>query len=160
MFRSRRMDGKAPHFLGAVDNHLSQDSSRAAAIEEFRALRDEVRSRLEKQQEITSYAIAFMAAIAVAASFLSREKSGLERLAPAYPLISIVLSGFTLMTLDHDMNIAHIYNYIDTRLRPRLNSQSKDSEDWGWNEYRAQRQQGGGLRNTFFTGPSRPVNMQ
>jgi hypothetical protein len=129
----------------------------AAVIQEFCALHDELRSRLEKQQEITSYAIAFVAAIAVSASFLSREKSNFERLAPAYPVISLILSGFTLMTVDHDMNIAHIYNYIDTKLAPQLTHLTDGTlaklKVWGWNQFRAKAQQGGGW-TTILTGPA------
>jgi uncharacterized protein YqgC (DUF456 family) len=126
----------------------------AAAMEEFHVLHGEVQSRIEKQQEVTSYAIAFMAALAVAISFLSRQTSTFERLAPAYPIISIILSGFTLMVVDHDMNIAHIYDYIDKKLRPQLAHLSKDALDniWSWNRYRAERQQGCGL-SIILTGP-------
>jgi small basic protein len=125
-----------------------------AIIEEFRVLHDEVRSRLEKQQEITSYAIAFLAAIAVASSFLSRERSVFERLAPTYPVISFILSGFTLMVVDHDMNIAHIYSYIDTELAPQLIYPLDGGlgKALGWNHYRARQQQGVGWK-IVLTGP-------
>lgn len=146
MFRGRRNRNirslDPPEFLPAP----APAPAPAAAIEEFRALHEELRSRLEKQQEITSYAIAFIAAIAVAISFLTNNKSNFERLAPAYPMISIVLSGFTLMTIDHDMNIAHIYEYIDKHLVPLILDLTDRSPGklkiWDWNRYRANQQQG------------------
>jgi hypothetical protein len=147
-----RRNNRKPQLLSPTDG--LEAIGHAAVIEEFRALHGELQSRLEKQQEITSYAIAFLAAIAVAISFLSREKSSFERLAPAYPVISIILSGFTLMAVDHDMNIAHIYSYIDTELVPQFAHLAEGTlgKVWEWNHYRARQQQGGGWR-IILTGP-------
>jgi hypothetical protein len=153
IFRRRR-----DHFelapLPVDDAHALRQT---AVMEEFQALRDEVRSRLEKQQEITSYAIAFMAAIAVAISFLSHQNFDFRRLAPLYPFASLILAGFTLMASDHDMNIAHIYRYIDTILRPRIAAMLQLSPEklqvWEWNRERARWQQGGGFK-LLLTGPT------
>ena len=144
-------NNKKPQSLSSED---PKTLGSAAVIEEFHVLHDELRSRLEKQQEITSYAIAFMAAIAVAGSFLSRQQSTFERLAPAYPVLSIILSGFTLMVVDHDMNIAHIYKYIDEKLAPQFTHLAKDAlgSIWAWNRYRAEQQQGVGWL-IVITGP-------
>jgi hypothetical protein len=127
-----------------------------AVVEEFRTLRDELRSRFEKQQEITSYAIALMAALVVTISFLSQQQFNFESLLLVYPLTSLVLAGFTLMVTEHDMNIAHIYRYFETVLRPRLAELTDLSPEtlnvWGWNRKRAEWQQGDGWR-ILLTGP-------
>jgi processive 1,2-diacylglycerol beta-glucosyltransferase len=127
-----------------------------AVVAEFRALRDEVQSRLEKQQEITSYGIAFVAALVVAFSFLRQPEFDFSHVGVVYPVISLILAGFTLMCADHDMNIAHIYSYVETVLRPQLaeltNLSAEQLHIWEWNKARAEWQQGGGWKRQIYAG--------
>jgi hypothetical protein len=122
-----------------------------AIAHEYRALREEVKGRIEKQQEITNFAVAFLAAVAVAGASLSSNGQLLLVVSPYFPLVPLILSAFALMTLDHEMNVAHMYGYIDNHLRPRLlailrSIGAGDGDVWAWNDFRARHQQGNSRR--------------
>jgi hypothetical protein len=129
-----------------------------AIFEEFRTLRDEIRTRIEKQQEITNFSIAFMAALLIATSQLLPKSELLKRFTPFYPIISLLLAAFTLMTLDHEMNILHLYTYLDQKLQPRMNrivssAAAGAASVWEWNRYRASWQQHAGRVGVLLTSP-------
>jgi hypothetical protein len=128
-----------------------------AMLGEYHALREEITARIQKQQEITSFALALVGGfIAITQLFNDALPPFRELLAPHtfYPIISLVFSAFTLMTLDHEMNIAHLFNYIDLCLRPRMNELLKQVLQpgvamWQWNQTRARWQQHAGLASIF-----------
>ena len=120
-------------------------------VEEFRALRAELTTRIEKQQDITNFAVVILVGMLAAAKAVEGEAStsdALLQLRLFFPWISIVLSSFTLMTLDHEMNIAHIPTYVYLRLRfqmeTALHASKHASGLWEWNAYRAAWQQHAG----------------
>ncbi len=115
-----------------------------ALVEEFRALRAELTTRIEKQQDITNFAIALLVgfvAVVKAVEGRASTEDALLQLRVFFPWISIVLSSFTLMTLDHEMNIAHLSIYVHTRLRPQVDAALQSTGLWEWNAYRAAWQQ-------------------
>jgi hypothetical protein len=127
-----------------------------AIIAEFRALRSELTMRIGKQQDITNYAIAIIAGLLAVARIGGSQSdpsigTALAGLSVLFPCISIALSAFTLMILDHEMNIAHLSIYIHDHLRPQIASADVTTLDqrspliWQWNAYRAARQQHAGV---------------
>lgn len=124
---------------------------------EYRALRDEVNARIQKQQEITSFAIAVAGGFVALTQLVGDDKNPLHTLGtPGYlfPIISFAFSAFTMMTLDHEMNIAHIQNYIDNLLRPKMEfvlsrTGNIDASAWEWNAIRSGWQQHKGWRTIF-----------
>ncbi|MCF7552174.1 hypothetical protein [Pseudonocardia sp. WMMC193] len=154
-----RSDLRVPLTLQGVEgvSEASRSLEYDVLVTEYRALRDEVKSRIEKQQEITNFAVAFIAAAAVAGAGLYGKDDLFVALRPYFPLASIVLSAFALMTLDHEMNIANIYAYIDGRLRPEISrvvhsTEGVRSDALGWGAYRSIQQQGSS-GNLAWTAP-------
>jgi hypothetical protein len=95
-----------------------------AILSEYRALRDEISARIQKQQEMTSFAIAIVGGFVALAQLADNAGKSLGVLSdPRYiiPISSLIFSSFTLMIFEHEMNIAHLQNYIDLYLKPRLN---------------------------------------
>jgi hypothetical protein len=125
-----------------------------AMVKEFDTLRAEVTTRIQKQQEITNFSIALIVGFAAISRFLLDSKPGQTSLSfePLYPTISILFSAFALMIIDHEANIAHIYRYTDTELRPRMQYLLGDmgTTVWRWNECRASWQHHSGVTNAFF----------
>jgi hypothetical protein len=121
-------------------------------VEEARALRAEHDQRIGKQQDVTQLALATIAALVVLVSAAGQRNDPLKSLSllrPLFPLASLLLSGFTLMALDHDMNIAHIQRYLQEDLGPRIARAAglvSDSRDkiWQWVAFRARLQQHSG----------------
>jgi hypothetical protein len=112
------------------------------AAEEYQSLRAEVIARIQKQQDIMNFAILVITVLLTYAGFT---KSGgplnhaIEILgAPA----SLALSVFALMTLDHEMNIAHATKYIYEDLRDVwINAIGATGNALLWNRSRARWQQ-------------------
>lgn len=137
----------------------TQQTEATALVEEFRALRAELTARIEKQQDITNFAIAIVAGLFALARAVDGKASSDEVLAQLrnfFPWISIILSSFTLMTLDHEMNIAHLTIYIYGTLRPRIvavsaTNASHHSDLWEWSAYRARWQQHAGSATALTT---------
>ena len=134
-----------------------QQSSRLkfdAMVREYDALGGEVRGRIQKQQDITNFAIALAAGAAALGRLFPETLPSLASpvLQPFYPAISVLFSAFALLTLDHEANIALIYRYIDTELRPRMQRLigGDDPGVWGWNQSRANWQHHSGRTNVFF----------
>jgi len=127
----------------------------AALFEEFRALRSELTTRIEKQQDITNFAIAILVGLLAVAKVIDGRTTASDSILQArvfFPWISIILSSFTLMVLDHEMNIAHLTIYIHNKLRPRVEAALfVTSTLWEWNSYRAQWQQHAGVLTTLTT---------
>jgi len=124
-----------------------------AITKEFDGLRAEVNSRIQKQQEITNFAIALMVGFAAFSRFLLDGKTVvLSGIQSVYPAVSILFSAFALMTLDHESNIADIYRYTDTELRPRVQHMLTNDRGivWRWNERRACWQNHSGVTNIFY----------
>jgi hypothetical protein len=159
----RRLFPPAPAGPGSVTADPS-DFDRSAIrfsyevmLAEYRALRDEVNARIQKQQEITSFAIAVAGGLVALTQLVGDDKNPLHTLGTPgylYPVISFAFSAFTMMTLDHEMNIAHIQKYIDSILRPRMESALRRTGNvgvtaWDWNTVRAGWQQHQGWK-TFF----------
>jgi hypothetical protein len=88
------------------------------AAEEYQSLRAEIIARIQKQQDIMNFAILVVTAMLTYASFA---RSSTVTLARAVEILgapaSLALSAFALMTLDHEMNIAHATKYIYEDLR-------------------------------------------
>lgn len=125
-------------------------------LEEYRVLRAELLTRIQKQQEITGFAIALLAAtIAISQLFGDTQpfSETISEMLPVLPVISIVLSAFALVTLEYELNIAHIYKYIDLVLRRRIEALLESDADspglLGWNEHRAFWQQHVGWRSAL-----------
>jgi hypothetical protein len=119
-----------------------------AHIREYDSLQSEVHARISKQQDITSFAIALIAGFAALTQVLPA-RPHLEltspQILPLYPAIALILSAFALMTLDHELNIALIYKYIDRILRPQTEkllrmAAGHPSPCWNWNQVRAYEQ--------------------
>ncbi len=115
-----------------------------ALLQEFSALREEVKTRIEKQQEITRYAIALAAGLI--ALFQLMDKKIMLSVSNYYPVLSLALSAFSLMVLEHEVNIAHLYMYIDGHLKRRMtmiveNATGLKPELLEWNKHRARWQQ-------------------
>jgi hypothetical protein len=113
------------------------------ASEEYQSLRAEIIARIQKQQDIMNFAILVITALLTYAGFTKSSTVTLNRTiemlgAPA----SLALSVFALMTLDHEMNIAHATKYIYGYLRTSWISAANASEDvLLWNRFRARWQQ-------------------
>jgi hypothetical protein len=129
-----------------------------ALMSEYRALRSELDIRVGKQQEITSFSIALVAGFLALSQFLGSRSTLMQTLVslkPYYPFASIVFSAFSLMTLDHEMNIAHITLYLDSVLRPQIQQvlqQASASDDvMQWPAIRAAWQQHAGWANPITT---------
>jgi hypothetical protein len=88
------------------------------AAMEYQALRAEIIARIQKQQDIMNFAILVITAILTYAGFA---RSSTVTLSHAVEILgapaSLALSAFALMTLDHEMNIAHATKYIYEDLR-------------------------------------------
>lgn len=136
--------------MAASDSESQRDLE--VLLDEAKALRAEHDTRIGKQQDVTQLALAALAA--VVALVAAQGRSGglldsVEALAPLLPLVSILLSGFTLMALDHDMNVVHIQTYLQKDLRYRIaaavgGASSTPQEFWGWIAFRAGAQQHSG----------------
>jgi hypothetical protein len=114
------------------------------ASEEYQTLRAEIIARIQKQQDVMNFAILVITAVLTYAGFAKFSSSTLGRTiailgAPA----SLALSVFALMTLDHEMNIAHATRYIYEILRPEwIKATGADkAKALGWNFARAKWQQ-------------------
>ncbi|MGE0818209.1 MAG: hypothetical protein AB7O74_06045 [Candidatus Nanopelagicales bacterium] len=129
-------------------NPLEGGLTVTALLAEYQALRDEVTSRIEKQQEVTNYAIATIGGFVALATLLRVDDGGMPLVA-FLPLLSILLSALCLMAMDHDMNIAHISRYIDGTLRARLSSVEGKGTSLGWEQQRAIWQQHSGRRGVI-----------
>lgn len=122
-------------------------------LKEYEALRSELLQRISKQQEITSFALTVLAGVLVALQFVPDSSSFGEALADniaLLPLVSIILSSFTLMTLEYETNIAHIHKYLDTEWDDRFRHVSGDQapeEHHSWNTARARWQQHDGWKS-------------
>jgi hypothetical protein len=120
----------------------SQDDG-ALAAEEFQSLRAEIIARIQKQQDIMNFAILVMTALLTYAGF---EKSNSVSLGHTVEILgapaSLALSIFALMTLDHEMNIAHATKYIDGHLRKTWRNATNSSVNvLLWNSFRSRWQQ-------------------
>ncbi len=106
---------------------------------EYDSLRSEITMRIGKQQDITSFALIALAAFVTYLSGLdgASESSMQRAILIAAPIASLALSGFALMALDHEMNIAHATRYVYEQLPQRLLGEVEP----GWNSYRAKWQQ-------------------
>jgi hypothetical protein len=98
-----------------------------------------------------------MAGLVIAAPLLLSKPEFSKRFMPFYPVISLLLAAFTLMTLDHEMNILHLYTYVDQKLRTRMNHIVSSAAAgaisvWEWGRYRARWQQHAGWVN-LLTSP-------
>jgi hypothetical protein len=114
------------------------------AAEEYQALRAEIVARIQKQQDIMNFAILVITALLTYAGIIKLNSLALSHTvevlgAPA----SLALSAFALMTLDHEMNIAHATRYLYEYLRPLWirASGADESTALRWNLVRAQWQQ-------------------
>lgn len=114
------------------------------ASEEYNALRAEIVARIQKQQDIMNFAILIITAFLTYAGFAKLNSNTFNRTiavlgAPA----SLALSVFALMTLDHEMNIAHATRYLYEYLRPVwLKATGADEKTYlRWNFVRAKFQQ-------------------
>ncbi len=114
------------------------------AAEEYQSLRAEIIARIQKQQDIMNFAILAMTALLTYAGFT---RSGVVTLSHTVEILgapaSLALSVFALMTLDHEMNIAHATKYIYGDLREawiRAIGASGNALLWnrsraGWQQY-------------------------
>jgi hypothetical protein len=119
------------------------------ASEEFQAMRAEIVARIQKQQDIMNFAILIVTALLTYAGFAKLDSNTLSRtLAALGAPASLALSVFALMTLDHEMNIAHATRYLYQYVRPKwLNAVgvAVESEALEWNVARRTWQQPVGL---------------
>lgn len=112
------------------------------AAEEYQSLRAEIIARIQKQQDIMNFAILVITALLTYARFT---KSG-GTLSHAVEILgapaSLALSVFALMTLDHEMNIAHATKYIYEDLRDTwISAIGASGNALLWNRSRARWQQ-------------------
>jgi hypothetical protein len=113
------------------------------AAEEYQALRAEIIARIQKQQDIMNFAILVITALLTYAGFARPSTVTLSHAveilgAPA----SLALSVFALMTLDHEMNIAHATKYLYEDLRHAWIAAVNASDDvLLWNRVRSKWQQ-------------------
>lgn len=118
------------------------------ALAEFEALRAEVLMRIEKQQDILNFVLVIVAALTTYATSQDRDALlNLDTLADHAVLLalaSMALSGFALMTLDHEMNIAHATRYMYEVLPPFKRDRAESGLTLNWNAHRAHWQQGPG----------------
>lgn len=130
------------------------DQTRAfdAIAKEFDVLRAEVNSRMQKQQDIANFAIAICVGFAaIVQPTFTRHAVGTEMsIRPLFPVFSIVLSAFALMTLDHEANIALLYRYMDGDLHRALSRCVPGVSLWQWNMRRAQWQHHDWRTNPFY----------
>lgn len=127
----------------------------ATMRDEYSMMRDEIMMRIQKQQEITSFSIAILVGFITLNQFLSKGDLDLiwgPLVKIFYPIISTIYSAFSLMVLEHEINIAQLYIYIDTKLQSRINiffsNKVQNSQDlWGWNRFRAKIQHHSGITN-------------
>jgi len=128
-----------------------------AIRDEFNQLRDEIKIRIQKQQEITSFSISILVGFIVLNQFLSHGDMvpiWNNNLMLFFPVVSIIFSSFSLMVMEHEANIAQIYIYINSKLLKRINeiiitNDKEPQEVWGWNNFRAEIQHRAGFKTVF-----------
>ena len=109
-----------------------------ALLEEYRVLWAEIQERLREQHQITNYALILLAAVVSLNQILLKTEAAEERLAfPRYGLLilSFFYSSFALKYTHHNNMMAYLGNYIDAKLRPRIEeiireTQSKSIQIW------------------------------
>jgi hypothetical protein len=115
-----------------------------ALLKEYETVQAEIRSRSEKMQEITSFAIAVIAGLAALTQLFADNSNSIftiQYFKPILPIISLLLSAFSLMTLEHDALRAHLQRYVDEILRPRMREILQETGNarldiWDWSRMR------------------------
>jgi len=116
-----------------------------AILEEYRMVWSEIHSREAHIQQTTNFALivagGFIALVETTKGNLSFTET-LMSLRSILPLLSIVFSGFFFMQVHHSVMMAHLGNYSDTNLRPRMKQiillATKNSADiWKWNQFKS-----------------------
>lgn len=134
----------------AAQAHFDRVSPGTAdlASDEYQALRAEIVARIQKQQDIMNFAILVVTALLSYAGLARLNSSAISRtLAALGAPASLALSIFALMTLDHEMNIAHATRYVYEYLGPAW-IKAADADDryaLQWNVARRSWQQPPGL---------------
>jgi hypothetical protein len=145
-----------------ADSSRQQDESTASGfpvevlLAEFNALRAEHDMRVGKQQDISQFALALVGALVALLGVLVTHDGEIGDVRAVYLVASVLLSGLTLMTLDHEMNIAHIQIYIHDQaiaaIRQALVSRTTEEIPfWSWVSFRAAHQQHPGWRTVPVT---------
>lgn len=93
---------------------------RQILLAEYDDLRGEALVRLQKQQEITNFALLAVGALAAIAKFGTKVDLSKVPALWLFAIGSCVMSSFTLMILEHDLVIAQLATYIRSEVEPRL----------------------------------------
>lgn len=121
------------------DNSSETNVRFEAAVKEYESLRSELVSRMEKQHEVTNFAIALTAGVLAIIQIVPlNSQKNYDLLISIMPVVSLIYSAFSLMILEHDAVIATIQSYIDEMgLAIEKSYQELKSLPgiWKWNRY-------------------------
>jgi hypothetical protein len=112
--RQRRPESLLPP-LKDIALEYQEENEFACLIEEYKALRTEIVTRLEAQQDVLSYSIVLIAAaLPVSGTVVEREQYTLLLLIP----LVFILIGWLLLSQEYMIDTLGVY--INTRLAPRM----------------------------------------
>ena len=109
-----------------------------AAIKEYECLRSELVTRMEKQHDVTNFAIGLTAGVlAITQIFANSAQKNFDVLVFILPIISLIFSAFSLMILEHDAVITTIQAFIDEMglEMERYSTVLKSPGVWRWNRH-------------------------
>lgn len=118
-------------------------------LEEYRGLRREIEVRLNSEQKLLTVSILLFVAVITATQFFLESNVGnvethLFRL--FLPIISIIFSGISFISIEHDNMMFYIAKYIVNVIKPQIQELCKKKKTiltstiFDWENYRKQEQ--------------------